>query len=361
MAVAPHTAKMQRRGADPTLETLGGGSLPKADPRLDRDAQPDPGGDPARDRGRSAREPQEIPASGWRDILLRVWDRLGRENVSLLAAGIALNMLLAVFPALAAVVSVWGMFASPADVAREIAPFLQVLPPEAARILQLQLVSLAQPHGGTLGIGAAVTVLLALWNARQGMSALMTASNIAYHERERRGWIRQIALSLLFTVGALVGFVLMILIGVAMPLVLSVIALGSVFTTALLAARWILLWLFGMLALALIYRYAPSRHLARMSWVTWGSAIAASLWIVTSIGFALYVRDFGSYGRTYGALGGVIVLLMWFYLQSFAIILGAEINAEMEHQTAEDTTEGPPVPMGERGAYVADTLGPTPR
>jgi membrane protein len=312
-------------------------------------------------RGRSAHAPSEIPRAGWRDILLRVWRKLGEDNVSLVAAGVALNTLLAVFPAMAVLASVYGMFASPAQVGQEIQPFYGILPHEAAGIIQTQLEALAQPRNHTLGIGAIVSFVVSVYYSSQGVSALMSATNIAYCERERRGFIEIILVALGFAVGAVVGFVVMLLLTVAVPLGLEKLPLPHFVDMAALILRWILLWLFAALGLAIVYRYAPSRENARWRWVTWGSVIAATLWLVSSVLFSLYVRNFGSYGKTYGALGGVIVLIMWFYLQGYAIVLGAEFNAETEHQTAVDTTQGPPAPMGERGAYMADTLGKRPK
>ncbi|HEY2036199.1 MAG TPA: YihY/virulence factor BrkB family protein [Steroidobacteraceae bacterium] len=328
-----------------------------ADPRSDpeRAERDEPG------RGRAARTPSEIPRAGWRDILLRVWQKLSEDNVSLVAAGVALNTLLAVFPAMAVLASVYGMFASPAQVGREIAPFYGMLPHEAAGIIQIQLQALARPHDQTLGIGAIVSFVVSLYYSSQGVSALMSATNIAYRERERRGFIKLILVAIGFAVGAVLGFVVMLLLTVAVPLALERLPLPSFVDNAALVLRWILLWVFAALGLAIVYRYAPSRENARWRWVTWGSVIAATLWLVSSILFSLYVRNFGSYGKTYGALGGVIVLIMWFYLQGYAIVLGAEFNAETEHQTAVDTTRGPPAPMGERGAYMADTLGQRPK
>jgi membrane protein len=309
------------------------------------------------DRGRNARHPSDFPLSGWRDIALRVWDKLSEDHVSLVAAGIALNSLLAVFPALALAVSIYGLFSSPADVAADMRPFFEILPPEAAKLLLDQLQSLVGPKHGKLGLGAVVSALLAFWSARQGIAALMTATNIAYYERERRGYLRQIALSLGFTIGSVSAFLVMLGLGVAVPLVLMALPLGPAAFVTVLVCRWVLLWLLMIAALAVVYRYAPDRRTAQWRWVTWGSAVAATLWLLASALFELYVNHFSSYGATYGALGGVVVLIMWFYLGAYAVVLGAEINAEMEHQTAVDTTEGPPKPMGERGAYVADTLG----
>lgn len=311
-------------------------------------------------RGRNAQRPAEIPAAGWRDIFLRVWQKIGQDNASLVAAGIALNTLLAVFPALGVAVLIYGLFSSPAGVAADMKPFFEILPPDAAKLLQDQLQSLVSPAHVKLGVGAIVSALLAFWSARQGIVALMTATNIAYYERERRGFFTQVAISLGFTISALAAFLVMLLLGVAVPLMIQVLPLGPAASAAILVFRWVLLWLFAIGALAVVYRYAPDRRTAKWQWVTWGSAVAATLWLLGSVLFELYVKNFSSYGVTYGALGGVIVLIMWFYLGGFAVVLGAEINAEMEHQTAVDTTDGPPKPMGKRGAYVADTLGKSP-
>jgi len=313
----------------------------------------------SRSRGRGAEHPRDIPGSGWWDIAIRVKNEVSTDNVSLIAAGLALYALLAAFPALAAMLSLYGMFASPDQAASQVESLAGALPQQAADVLRQQLQGLAQKQQGALGVGAVLGVLLALWSARKGMTALMTATNIAYDEREERGFIKQILVSMAFTFGAVLGFLVVVLVGIAAPLALQAIGLGGTLETLLAALRWVLLWLLVVLGLAVVYRFAPDRNQPKWRWVTWGSAIAATLWIVGSILFSLYVRNFGSYGETYGTLGGVVVLLMWFYLSGFIVILGAEINAEMEHQTAEDTTRGAPEAMGRRDAHVADTLGET--
>ena len=345
-SVAGGSSAARTISENPTVRRLAAGADPKADECDPNDAH-----------GRTAAHPQQIPKAGWRDIFMRVVQNIGRDNTSLVAAGIGLNALLAVFPALAVLVSVYGMFASPGDVATDLGPFLSILPGDASKLLSDQLQTLTTPKNHTLGFGAVIATIVALWNSRQGMSALMTATNIAYNQREQRGFLRQTALSIGFSAGAMFIFLVMLLVGVAVPLVLQRAPIGQGVTATILVFRWVLLWSFAVLGFTLAYRYAPDRQPPKWRWVTWGSAIAATVWILGSLGFAAYVQDFGSYGKTYGALGGVIVLLMWFYLMGFTIVLGAEINAEMEHQTAVDTTEGPPAPMGQRGAYVADTLG----
>jgi membrane protein len=312
------------------------------------------------DRGRSAQEPQEIPRRGWRDILLRVLRRIGRDNIPLVSAGIAFNAMFAVFPALVVLLSIYGLFASPADVARHMRPFFAVLPADALSLIQAQLQSIASRPAMTLGLGAIVSMAVTLWGSLQGMSALTTAMNIVYQKREHRGYFRSLWVALMFTLAAMVGLLVLLALGVALPLVLKLMPLGAMARTVALAVRWILLWSFAMGSFSVVYRYAPCREHARWKWVTWGSVAAATLWLAVSLVFTVYVENFASYAQVYGAVGGVMVLLTWFYLASFAILLGAVLNAEMEHQTAIDSTTGPPEPMGERGAYVADTLGPIP-
>jgi membrane protein len=310
-------------------------------------------------RGRHAARPEQIPTAGWRDILTRVWKEISGDNVSLVAAGLAMYALLAVFPGLAAAVSIYGVFATPADVIDHMQGFAGILPPGAWDIFSKQLQDIAAHPQSTLTATAAVALLVALWSARSGMASLMTATNIAYSEREKRGFFRQILVSLLFTAGAILTFLTMLLLGVAVPIALAAVGVSAGLEIIVDIARWVLLWLVAVAGLAIIYRYGPARRRAKWRWVTWGSVMAATVWVVGSLLFSLYVSSFGTYGKTYGALGGVIVLLMWFYLSSFIVVLGAEINAEMERQTARDTTEGPEKPLGQRGAFAADTVGPS--
>ena len=314
---------------------------------------------PQSTRGRTAERPQQIPPLGWWDIAWRVAKRLGSDNVTLVAGGVAMYTLLSVFPGLAAAVSIYGMFATPADVVEHMKAFSGVLPPGVWEIFRTQLQNLTRHAQSTLSIAAAIGLLIALWSARSAMSALMTAANVAYGELEKRGFFRQILISLLLTLGAVVGFLLMLLLGIVIPLALHILGTRFWVQTAADVLQWMLLWGFAVLGLAVVYRYAPAREHAQWRWVTWGSATAATLWLGASALFAFYVRTFASYGKTYGALGGIVAMLMWFYISSLMVVLGAEINSEMERQTKEDTTTGPPTPLGQRGAYAADTVGPS--
>jgi membrane protein len=312
----------------------------------------------AQSRGRSAERPGDIPARGWFDITTRVIKRLGPDNVSLVSAGLAMYTLLSVFPALAALVFVYGLFAEPAEVVRNMRSLSGVMPPGTWHLLNSQLQTLLKQNQSTLTAGAAVGVVLSLWSASSAMSALMSATNIAYAEHEKRGFIRLTLLAILFTATAVVWFILVLALGLAVPAVLQKLGTNQVLQIVVAVVRFCLLWAMAVLGLAAIYRYAPARERARWQWVSWGSGIAATLWIIASGLFALYVRSFASYGKTYGALGDFVVLLMWFYISGFVIVLGAEINAEAERQTRKDTTVRGNAPMGERGAFAADTLGP---
>ncbi len=308
--------------------------------------------------GREARHPGQIPKAGWRDILTRVWSALGQDNVSLISAGLAMYALLAVFPSLAAAVSIYGLFASPTSVVRDTNTFAAILPPGAWEIISRQLQDAARHTGSTLTVTAATALILSLWSARSGMASLIRATNVAYSEPERRSFLRVTLLSLAFTVAGLAAFFVVILLAVAVPLMVKILGLSAGTERVVDTARWLLLWVAAVVGLSAIYRYGPARRKPQWQWVTWGSVIASTFWLLGSVLFAIYVRSFGSYGQTYGALGGVIVLLMWFYLSSFTVVIGAEINAEMERQTRADTTEGHQKSLGQRGAHAADTVGP---
>jgi membrane protein len=309
-------------------------------------------------RGRTAEQPQEIPASGWWDIIVRVKSDLSRDNVSLVAGGLAMYALLSVIPTLVAALSFYGLLFSPADVIKHMNALSSLLPPGVRDIFSSELQNVARRQSGTLTVAAMLAVLVALASARSGMATLMQAVNIAYQERAKRGFFKQLMTSVAFTLGAILGVIVMLLLAVAVPMLFKALTTSSWVESVVGTLRWTMLWVFAVLSLTVTYRFAPVRKLARWRWVTWGSVIAASLWVTGSLLFAFYLRTFGSYAQMYGALGGVIVLLMWFYLSSFFVVLGAEINAEMERQTRQDTTEGAAVPMGQRGAHAADSVGP---
>ena len=311
-------------------------------------------------RGRQATGPTEIPKAGWRDILLRVKDEISNDHVSISAAGVAFYGLLAIFPAIAALIGIAGLMFDPAGIEGQLEQAAAVLPENAARILQDQARKVAENSGGTASFAAIGGLALALYSASAGMRTLMESMNIAYDEDEKRGFVALYATSLALTVVLIIGAVVAMGAVLVLPTLFGSLGLGAVFQAVLNYGRWPVLALLMILGLAVIYRYGPSREDARWRWITPGAVIATVLWVIASIAFSIYVRNFGSYNETYGSLGGVIILLMWFWLSAFIVLLGAELNAEMEHQTEHDTTTGGRQPMGDRGAAMADSIGRKP-
>jgi membrane protein len=312
------------------------------------------------ERGRQARRPGEIPRQGWRDIALRVKEETTRDNLSIIAAGVAFYAMLAIFPALAALVSIYGLVADPAQVSQHMASIGQMLPPQAYQILDQQLSSVAATSGGALTFGAIGGLLLALWSAARGMKAMLIALDITYDEEEGRGFFKFNGLALLLTLGAVLFVLLSLGLIAILPALLGNLGLPQTIETALAWLRWPLLGLLVIMGMALLYRFGPDRDQPRWRWVSLGAVLATALWLVVSALFSWYASNFGSYQETYGAMGAVIILLMWFYITAYVVLLGAEINAEMEHQTERDTTRGAERPMGERDAHMADTRGRRP-
>ncbi len=311
----------------------------------------------ASERGRDASRPREIPRKGWKDILFRVKDEQSKDNLSMIAAGVAFYAFFAIFPALAAAVSIYGLVADPQQLQSQIDALSGVMPQEAYRIVRDQLVSFVESSGRTFGIGAIIGILLTLWSANKGMKALMTALNIVYDEEESRSFIKLNAISLLLTICAIFLGLIAIAFVIAVPALIGILNLSGTIQAMLTYLRWPLLGIFIVFALAAAYRFCPDRDSPKWRWVSWGSVSATVLWLVISILFSVYVSNFGNFGKTYGSMGAVIILLMWFYLTSYIVLLGGELNAEMEHQTRKDSTKGRPRPMGRREAYAADTLG----
>jgi membrane protein len=305
-------------------------------------------------RGEYADKPSAIPRPGWRQVLLRVKDEISADNLSIVSAGVAFYGLLAVFPAIAALVMTYGLFADPSDVQNQIAPLKDVVPPDAFQILNDQLSKVASQGAQPLGFGLLLTLGLALWSATAGIKALFAAMNIAYEEKESRGFLKLNAIAIFFTISAILFVVIALAIIAAVPAAIDLIGVEGWPRAALLWLRWVALSLFILVALAILFRYGPSRAVARFRWITPGAVAATILWLVGSVAFSFYVQNFASYNKTFGSLGAVVVLLMWFYLSAFIVCLGAELNAELEYQTARDSTTGRERPIGDRGAYVAD-------
>jgi membrane protein len=309
-------------------------------------------------RGRAAERPKDIPKPGWKDIAFRVKDEIRNDRVPLVSAGVAFYAMLSLFPALTALISVYGLVADPEDVRRQIDALAGGIRGGAGELIVQQADSIVQAGTGALSVGVIVSVLAALWAASSGMHGLMQALTIANNEEETRGLVRRRVIALGLTVVALVVVILAMVVIVGVPIAMGFVGLDAVGEWTIRILRWPLIGAVIVGLLTLVYRYGPDRDKPQWRWVTWGSVIATVLWVIASLGFSVYVANFGNYNETYGALGAVVVLLLWLFLSAFVVILGAEINAEMEHQTAHDTTEGEPRPMGERDAHVADHLGP---
>jgi membrane protein len=314
--------------------------------------QTDPGAVASDDRGRGADTPQEIPAKGWKDIAKRTLKEVKADQVPLLAAGVAFYTLLALFPAIIAGVSIYGLVADPQTVRDQINQLAQTLSPETATLIGQQVQQVTSSAGGALGLATVLGILTALWSASSGMKALITGVNLAYDETEGRKFVKLRGLSILMTLGA------MVLLGVALALIVGFPAVPDSWPTVLqwtaAILRFVLLAVLLMAGLAALYRYAPDRDKPKWGWASPGSGVATVLWVLASVGFSVYVNAFGNYNKTYGALAGIIILMFWLYLTAFVVLVGAELNAEMELQTAKDTTAGPEQPLGERDAHAAD-------
>lgn len=315
--------------------------------------------DPQAERGREADRPSDIPARGWKDVLWRAWKQSSEDNVGILAGGVTYGVLLALFPALAALVAIFGLLADPAVIQQQMSALSGMVPGDTEKLVSAELQRLTSHSGSTLGIGAAVGFVLALWSASRGMSGMVSALNSAYGEKERRGFVTFNLIALALTVGAIFGGLIGIGLIAGIPAMIGVIGLGKTARWLVLILEWPLLIVLMMVMLAVLYRFAPDRDAPKWRWVSPGAVTATLLWIIASVLFTVYVSHFGSYDATYGSLGAIIVLLTWLYLSAYLVLLGAEVNAQSERQTRKDTTAGPPEPMGEREARAADTLGPS--
>ncbi|MEX3314962.1 YihY/virulence factor BrkB family protein [Sulfitobacter sp. PS-8MA] len=308
-------------------------------------------------RGRGAETPTEIPAKGWKDILLRVKDEIAKDHVSLVAAGVAFYALLAIFPAVTALMALAGLVMEPEQVTAQLDALTDMIPEEAATIILDQAVAVTGSEQTGLGWAFIIGLALALYSASKGVGSLMEGLNVAYDEDETRGFVKRMA----WTLGLTIMLIGVLLLGMgatlAIPAIVGFFALPGGIETLLSYGSWVLLAVLTILALAVLYRYGPARDNAEWKWLTPGSVIACIMWIVASVGFSIYVSNFGSYNESFGSMAGAIILLMWLWISAFIVLLGAELNSEMEAQTRDDTTVGPDEPMGQRGAEKADNLG----
>ncbi len=304
--------------------------------------------------GHHAETPKQIPAKGWWQIAKRVFAGITNDRILANAAGVTFYTLLAIFPAIATLVSLYGLIADPRTIASNLSVMSGVLPGGGMQILHDQVTALTSGPPKALGLGAAAGLLTSLWSSNAAMKALFDALNMAYEEKEKRSFVRLTLLTLAFTVCGIIFMIIAMGAVVVLPALLKLVGLDETVGRLLNLARWPALIVILTLFLSAVYRYGPSRDKPRWAWVSWGGAAATMLWLVVSLLFSYYVENFGNYNKTYGSLGAAVGFMTWIWLSTTVILIGGELNAEMEHQTSHDTTEGPPKPLGQRGANKAD-------
>jgi membrane protein len=312
------------------------------------------GGD---DRGRRANNPAEIPAKGWKDILLRIYHGIGEDRIVAIAAGVTFFTLLALFPGIAGLIALYGLYADAHSIGQHLNAITGILPEGGIQIVRDQIERLTSQPPQRLGLATVVGLGVSLWSANGGMKSMFDALNVVYHETEKRGFLRLNAVSLTFTLGAMLFVLLALATMTVLPGFLNYLGLSDVTALAVKIGRWPVLFLVVSFAIALIYRLGPSRDKPQWRWLTPGCIFAAAAWLGASLLFSWYTQNFGRYNETYGSLGAAIGFMTWLWLSTIVILVGAKLNAEIEHQTARDSTEGDPRPLGQRGAHMADTVG----
>ena len=311
--------------------------------------------------GHDATRPRQIPWRGWIGIFRRVWQEMQRDHVTLIAAGVAFYGLLALFPAITALMALAGRVFEPSQVTQQIETVSAVVPSAAAEIIIGQASAVAGSQSSGLGLAALMGLGLAIWSSSKGVGSLIEGLNVVYDEKESRGFIHLTLLRLALTLFLIVGLIAGLGATIILPSIMQFISLGPVVEFVIGLARWVALVIMAMVGLGVVYHFAPNRKPARWNWLTPGAVLATVLWLAASAGVAYYVQNFGSYQETFGALAGVIILLMWLWISAILILLGAELNAEAEAQTQKDTTTGDPMPMGARGAVKADQMPGDPK
>jgi membrane protein len=308
-------------------------------------------------RGRNARSPSQIPWRGWKDIALRTWQETQEDRLLALAAGVVFYALVALVPAVAAGVSFYALFADAGTIGKHLSLAAGIVPADVLDMLRDEIARIASKSDGRLTFGFLLGLAVALWSANAGMKAIFDALNIIYDEQEMRSWVRLNLISLFFTVCAIGAVLLAVGAVVIFPLLLAAFGLSSLDEPIIGYLRWPVLCVLIILGLAVLYRYGPSRRPAKWRWINVGSMFAAAAWLAVSSLFSWYLANFANYNATYGSLGAVVGLMMWMWLSTIVVLVGAELNSEIEHQTAHDTTVGPARPLGGRGAVMADTVG----
>jgi membrane protein len=309
---------------------------------------------PHKHPGYDAPTPLRIPRRGWLEISKRVWRQVGKDNVQIVAAGVAFYFFLSLFPAIAAFLSLYGLIMSPEKAAEQVSQLEPFIPRESYQLIADFAETLTTSGNPSLGWGVALSILLSVLSANKGTNALFTGLNIAYNQKEFRPFLKRTMLTFGVTLGSIVSGSLLLALVAVIPAIRKALPLPEMTDMILNLLRWPLIVLLGFAVLAFLYKVAPNRSSPQWRWVTPGSIAAVLLWLLGSAGFGWYIESFGAMSKTYGSLAAIVVLMLWFFLTAYAILLGAEINSESEYQTARDSTVGPEKPMGSRGAYHAD-------
>ena len=309
-------------------------------------------------RGRRADMPIGIPWRGWKDVFWRTVEEISADRLLLIAGGVVFYGLLATVPAITALVSMYGIFTPASTINAQLSFLADVMPAGAYQLISDQIVRIAGNSDGKLTLAFVLGLGIALWSANAGVKAIFDALNVVYDEDENRGWIKLNAISLSFTFAGVVVLILILGAVVALPLVLAFVGFAAQQQAGWLPLlRWPVMFALVVLGLSVLYRHGPSRRHAKWRWVSVGSVFAALSWIALSVAFSWYLSKFADYNATYGSLGAVIGLMMWMWISTAVVLIGAELNSEIEHQTAQDSTAGIAKPLGARGAVMADTVG----
>ena len=349
VALAAAAALWPRRGEPKAEPGLSLPQPPVAKPPETYDAA-EPG------RGRLARAPHQIPPRGWKDVIWRTCLEVSHDRLTVVAGSVTFYTLLAIFPAIGVFVSLYGLIADIHEMNRQLASLADFMPKEAISIISDQMARLAAKPQVSLSAAFVVSLLISIWSVNAAMKALFNGLNIAYDEEEKRNYFSRTALTYMFTAGVLIFFTVVVAVLVGAPIFFREWG-WSASSGLWIPLRWFGLTVFTAGAFAIVYRYGPCRARARWRWVTWGGIFAAVLWLGGSLGFSWYLNHVAHYDATYGSLGAVIGFMMWIWSSVMVVLVGAELNAEIEHQTAIDSTTGAPLPLGERGAAMADSVG----
>ncbi|UJH90769.1 YihY/virulence factor BrkB family protein [Antarcticibacterium sp. 1MA-6-2] len=281
-------------------------------------------------RIKKIKSPKKIKFSGWKKIIVKVKDRIAEDNLTIVAAGVAFYAFLAIFPALVALLSIYGLAVDPQQAEQQITQLSGMMPKEAFSIIKERIDNFLETSGSTLGWGTALGILISLWSANAGTKSLFAGIDIAYNTKNKRGFIKQNALTLVFTLGAIITLFLSMALIVIFPAVVHAFGLPEKIDLLVSWLRWPLLAGIVIFVISLIYKFAPDRGIPKFKWVMLGASLATILWLIASLGFSFYVSNFGNYGEMYGSISAVVIMLLWLFLTSFIILIGAEVNAQTE-------------------------------